>query len=35
MTLEEASERAAELVANVTEEVIRFMKVGARVFDGG
>ena len=34
MTLEEASERAAELVANVTEEVIRFMKVGAQVFDG-
>ena len=35
MTLEEASERAAELVANATEEVIRFMKVGARVFDRG
>ena len=34
MTLEEASEHAAELVANATEEALRFMRVGGRVFGG-
>ncbi len=32
MTLDDASERAAELIANATEEMLRFMKVGSRVF---
>ena len=35
MTLEEASDRAYELVANATEQALRFMKVGSRVFRGG
>ena len=32
MTLDEASRRAAELVADATEEALRFMVVGSRVF---
>ena len=32
MTLEEASERAAELIASATEESMRFMKTGNTVF---
>ena len=32
MTLGEASERAAELIASATEEALRFMKVGGTVF---
>jgi glycerate kinase len=32
MTLEEASSKASELVESVTEQVLRFMRVGARVF---
>ena len=32
MSLEEASTRAGELIADVTAEAIRFMKVGSRVF---
>ena len=35
MTLDEASEAASELVANATEQALRFMKVGGRVFGGG
>ena len=35
MTLEEASERAYELAASATEQAVRFMKVGSRVFGGG
>ena len=35
MTLDEASERAAELIANTTEQVLRFMKAGSRVFGSG
>ena len=35
MTLDEASERAAELIANATEQVLRFMKAGSRVFGSG
>jgi glycerate kinase len=34
MTLDEASERGAELVASATEEALRFMKVGGTVFGG-
>jgi glycerate kinase len=34
MTLGEASERAAELIASATEEALRFMKVGGAVFGG-
>ncbi|MDA1349742.1 MAG: glycerate kinase [Chloroflexi bacterium] len=34
MTLGEASERAAELIASATEEALRFMKVGGTVFGG-
>ena len=32
MTLDESSERAAALIADATEEAMRFMKVGGRVF---
>ena len=32
MTLGEASERAAELIADAAEEMMRFMRVGGRVF---
>ena len=32
MTLDEASDRAAALIADATEEAMRFMRVGARVF---
>ena len=32
MALEEASDRAYELIASATEEALRFMKVGGRVF---
>ena len=32
MTLEESSERGAELVAQATEQALRFMRLGARVF---
>ncbi len=32
MTLEESSERGPELVAQATEEALRFMRLGARVF---
>lgn len=32
MSLEEASEKAADLIATETEEALRFMKTGARVF---
>ena len=32
MTLEESSDRGAELVAQATEEAMRFMRLGARVF---
>ena len=32
MTLGEASERAAELIADTAEEMMRFMRVGGRVF---
>ena len=32
MTLDEASEKAAALIADATEEALRFMRVGARVF---
>jgi glycerate kinase len=32
MSLDEASERAAELVVGATEEALRFMQVGARIF---
>ena len=32
MTLDDASDRAAELIASVTEEALRFLKVGGRVF---
>ena len=35
MTLDEASRRSAELVASATEEALRFMKVGGRVFGRG
>ena len=35
MTLDEASERAAELIANATEQALRFMKAGSRVFGSG
>ena len=34
MTLDEASQGAAELVARATEEALRFMEVGSRVFGG-
>ena len=34
MTLDEASENAAELIASATEEALRFMLVGGRVFGG-
>ena len=34
MTLDEASQSAAELVARATEEALRFMEVGSRVFGG-
>ncbi len=34
MTLEESSDRGAELVAQATEEAMRFMQLGARVFRG-
>ena len=34
MTLEEASARAAELIADTTEQAFRFMEVGGRVFGG-
>lgn len=32
MTLDEASERAAELISNATEQVLRFMRAGSQVF---
>ena len=32
MTLDEASERAAELISNATEQALRFMKAGSQVF---
>jgi hypothetical protein len=32
MSIDEASERAAELLAGATEEALRFMQVGARIF---
>ena len=32
MTLDESSERSAELLADTAEQVLRFMKTGARVF---
>ena len=32
MTLEESSERAAELIAGAAEQAVRHMKVGLRVF---
>ena len=32
MTLDEASERAGELISNATEQVLRFMKAGSQVF---
>lgn len=35
MTLDEASSRADELIANATAEAMRFMKVGAKVFGSG
>ena len=35
MTLEESSDRAAELIADATEEAMRFLKVGGRLFSGG
>lgn len=35
MTLEDASARAAELIADATEEMMRFMKVGGQVFGKG
>ena len=35
MTLEEASTRAAELVASATEQALRYMRVGAAVFGSG
>ena len=35
MTLEEASAGAYELAANATEQAVRFMVVGSRVFRGG
>ncbi len=35
MSLDDASRRAAELVADAVEEALRFMKVGARVFGKG
>ena len=34
MTLDEASRRADELIANATEQVMRLLKVGVRVFGG-
>ncbi len=34
MTLDEASNRAAELVASATDQALRFMKAGGRVFGG-
>ena len=34
MTLDYASDQAAELAARATEEALRFMKVGSRVFGG-
>ena len=35
MTLDEASERAAELISNATEQALRFMKAGSHVFRTG
>ena len=35
MTLDAASERAAELISNATEQVLRFMKAGSQVFSSG
>lgn len=35
MTLEEASERAAELISNATEQVLRFLKAGSQAFNSG
>ena len=35
ITLEESSDRAAELIADTTEEAMRFLKVGGRLFSGG
>ena len=32
LTLDEASERAAELISNATEQALRFMKAGSQVF---
>ena len=32
MTLDEASERASELISNATEQALRFMKAGSHVF---
>ena len=34
MTLEEASRRAADLAASATEQALRLMKLGSRVFEG-
>ena len=35
MTLDEASERAAELISNATEQALRFMMTGSQVFASG
>jgi hypothetical protein len=32
MTLDEATERSAELIASATEEALRLMRLGSRVF---
>ncbi len=35
MTLDEASERAGELISNATEQALRFMRAGSHVFGSG
>ena len=35
MSLDEASERAPELITAATEQAVRFMKVGAQTFSNG
>ena len=35
MTLDEASDRAAELISNATEQALRFMRAGGHVFGSG
>ena len=35
MTLDEASRKAVERVESATEQALRFMRVGARVFKAG